>query len=360
MSVSALSENLASAGVDCRVFTTRANGVQELPVKPGETVTVGGVPVTYFRRLTKDHSHFSPALYRRLKKEAGNFDVVHIHAWWNLVSLFACYTALCRGIPVLLSPRGTLSAYSFQNKHIGVKKLLHVMFGERMLKQCHIHVTTENERASVCRLFNPKSITVLPNFVSLPPREKYPGRETDDTIRLLFFSRVEEKKGLDLLLAAMPLLKCDYTLTIAGSGEDDYIRRLKNLSEQNGSAPKITWAGFVGQNKFEVMQAHDLFILPSHDENFGNAVIECLSTGTAVLISAGVGLADYVSRIGGGWVCENNAARIAEAVDSIAAQRSALRQIREEIPAKIYQDFDGEVLVKQYIQLYQQIAHGGI
>src|ERR1700761_1897138 len=121
MSGSMLRENLAKAGIETEFYATTANGKTELRVTPGETVMVDGVKVTYFKRLTGDHSHWSPDLIRRVKTEARHFDIVHIHAWWNLVSVFACRTALRQGVPVLLSPRGTLSSYSFQNKSIGVK-----------------------------------------------------------------------------------------------------------------------------------------------------------------------------------------------------------------------------------------------
>lgn len=360
MSVSALSESLKDAGIDCYVFTTTANGAHELSVRPDETVTVDGVTVTYFKRITKDHSHFSPALFRRLRKEVTDYDVVHIHAWWNLVSLLACRIALRCGIPVLVSPRGTLSAYSFHNKSIGLKKIIHLLIGKRLLEQCSLHATTEREKVSLGRFFKPGSIAVLPNFVKLPPCRASLERFDDGILKLLFLSRIEAKKGLDLLLKALPMLNCKYTLTIAGTGEGPYVQQLKSLAEQNGAAANITWLGFVNEEKFELTRAHDLFILPSHDENFGNVVIECLSTGTSVLVSHGVGLADYVKQVKGGWVCANDPVSMSEAIDRIAQSRAELQRIREEVPAQIYRDFDEEALAKQYIDLYQQIAHDGI
>jgi len=130
MSVSMLSEQLAKTGIYTEVYATTANGKDELPVKPGEPVNVDGVTVTYFKRITKDHSHFSPALLKKLWKEAPGFDVIHIHAWWNLVSLFSCLIALMRNVPVIISPRGTLSPYSFQNKNIGKKTAYSSLIGQ--------------------------------------------------------------------------------------------------------------------------------------------------------------------------------------------------------------------------------------
>ena len=102
---------------ELEVLTTTANGKNELDVITGVPILVDGVPVTYFKRLTKDHSHFSPGLLLNLRKEILHCiqddkksdkddklntanqnlkgpprltdsppkegSVVHIHAWWN-------------------------------------------------------------------------------------------------------------------------------------------------------------------------------------------------------------------------------------------------------------------------------------
>ena len=69
MSVSMLSEQLVNAGFSIEVFATTANGKTELNVTPGQPTLVDGVWVRYFKRVTKDHSHFSPALLKTLWKE---------------------------------------------------------------------------------------------------------------------------------------------------------------------------------------------------------------------------------------------------------------------------------------------------
>lgn len=352
-----LSENLVKTGINTEVYTTTANGNQELPVIPGVQVTVDGVPVTYFKRITGDHTHFSPALFNQLKKEIKNFDMVHIHAWWNLVSIFSCRIALNSGVPVLLSPRGTLSEYSFKNKSIGPKWLLHRLLGLRVLKKCFIHATTAQEAASISRLFRPKQLFVVPNFVKLPRQREYFSPDESSVLRLVFFSRIEEKKGLDLLIEALPMITIPFNLTIAGDGKAEYVELLKNMAAANGSADKIMWIGFQSDNKFDILQQHDLFVLPSYDENFGNAVIESLSVGTPVLISNKVGLADYVSENNLGWICHINAESIAWEINNIFAERRAdLKKIRERAPQVIYHDFEPDNLAGCYINMYKELV----
>jgi len=357
MSVSMLSENLVRAGIYTEVYATTANGKEELPVIPGAQVNVDGVVVTYFKRLTKDHSHFSPALFSQLKREVKNFDLVHIHAWWNLVSVFSCLLALRQNVPVLLSPRGTLSPYSFQNKSIGTKWLLHQLLGKSLLRKCFIHATTQRESDAVARLFRPKKSFILPNFVKLTTKKIYLERANTSTLKLLFFSRIEEKKGLGILLKALPDITIPYHLTIAGDGDSEYIASLKALATGLKVEEGISWIGFQNENKFGLLQENDLFVLPSYDENFGNTVIESLSVGTPVLISDHVGLADYVKKNQLGWICHTNPQSVAWEINNIFTNRQEeLKMIRKTSADIIYHDFNDDNLVKKYIEMYQQLV----
>jgi len=357
MSVSMLSEQLVKAGFSTEVFATTANGKDELPVIPGERMMVDGVAVTYFKRITKDHSHYSPALFNAMRNDVKNFNLIHIHAWWNLISVFSCLIALKRKVPVLLSPRGTLSPYSFQNKNIGIKWALHHLLGKQLLKKCHIHATSQREAEAIQRLFQPKSIIILPNFVKLPGEIVRFKTASSQIFKILFFSRIEEKKGLDLLLNALPAVSIPYTLTIAGDGDENFVNALKKIAQDKQLGANINWIGFQNENKFELLQAHDLFVLPSYDENFGNAVIESLSVGTAVLISEQVGLADYVIKNGLGWICQTNAASISNAINDIAKNHGPeLKRISKDAPVIIYDDFSEDNLVKKYIAMYEQLV----
>jgi glycosyltransferase involved in cell wall biosynthesis len=358
MSVAMLSEQLANAGCAVCVFATTANGVSELDVTPNQTVMVDGVNVTYFKRITKDHSHLSPALLKAVWKNAKTYDAVHIHAWWNLVSVISCLIAVIRGVPVVVSARGTLSPYSFQNKNRAIKSLIHNLLSKPVLKRCHIHATSQRENEAVNSIISPKSSVIIPNFVKLPvyhPSVQVQNT-TKATIKLIFFSRIEEKKGLDILINALFLVKAPFHLTIAGSGSEAYVDSLKQLAADKSVSDQITWAGFINEDKFELLQKHDLFVLPSYDENFGNAVIESLSVGTPVLISREVGLADYVSKNKLGWLCETSAISVAGMIDQIVAQPHELERIRQQAPDIIYTDFNAGSIVEKYIGLYTKIS----
>jgi len=355
MSVSMLAEQLSKLGAEVTVFTTTANGINELPVNTKQPVLIDGVNVIYFKRITKDHTHLSPALLKNVWQKARDYDVVHIHAWWNLVSMLSCLIAVVRNVKVVVSPRGTLSNYSFNNKNNGIKGLIHTFLTKPLLKRCDIHTTSDNEYSAVKNIIRAKHFFNIPNFIRLNVNKQYAVVPPAGHIKLIFLSRIEEKKGLDILFDALKDVQIPYKLTIAGDGNSDYIKSLKAIAVNNNIDTHIDWIGFQSDNKFDLLHAHDLLVLPSHDENFGNVVIESLSVGTAVLISEQVGLADYVATNNLGWICQTNASSVSAAIGTINSRFDELQRIRKEATAIILEDFNYNNLAIKYMNMYNQI-----
>lgn len=349
----------AQPDIQVSVYTTLANGKEALPYISGVEKNVEGVSVKYFKRLTKDHSHFSPALLWHLWKTVKNYDVIHIHAWWNLVSVLSALICVIKGKKYILSPRGTLSNYSFGNGKSFVKQVFHSWIGKPLLNKAIFQVSSEKEKRDIINLVGPlKSITVIPNFVELTNAwgSTIPAKGIAQP-KLLFFSRVEEKKGLEFLLQACSLLNFPFNLAIAGDGQEEYLIKLKSLASQLNITPNINWLGQIAPDKkFQTLAEYDLLVLPSYDENFANVVIESLACGTAVLLSPHVGLADYVKDHKLGWICSQKPEDIAETLRTIfKSQLEHLMYIRKYGPAIIKEDYNETNLRNAYINYYQSV-----
>ena len=202
-------------------------------------------------------------------------------------------------------------------------------------------------------------ITVLPNLIELSPtsyvRKDIVNYEIIRPLRLVFFSRIEKKKGLEFLIGALNETAINFTLDIYGVGEIEYINSLKMLVSKK-ILNKVNWNNPVfGVKKFEVLSSFDLLVLTSYDENFANVVIESLSVGTAVLLTKGVGLSDYVLGKKLGWICEQNIGSIKNILEQINVESAKLQKIKELSPNIIQQDFSEKVLIKKYIEYYQSI-----
>lgn len=355
------------------VYTTTANGKEELDIDINKPILVDGVEVWYFNRQTKDHTHFSIELLKKVVKTAKNFDTIHIHSWWNTVVIFSVLICILKGVKVIVAPRGMLGEYTLQSQKNSPKSIFHKFIGKKLLKKVYLHLTAQIEREEV-NYIQDNRVFVLPNILSIPinqnkieqrVREK---KENLTTFKLVFMSRIHNKKGIEILIEAMAQFynqnndtkntKIDLQLDLIGKSESlDYENSLKQLIFQKKLEDKINWIGWLeGNQKFEHLENSDLFVLPSFNENFANVVIECLSTGTPVLLSDKVGLADYVKEKDLGWVCKtNNVESLLQTLQIAIDEKEKRERIRQTASQIIQDDFSAQKLAQKYIEIYQKI-----
>ena len=94
-------------------------------------------------------------------------------------------------------------------------------------------------------------------------------------------------------------------LALAGPcADEEYLHRLKRLAaEATKDDGSITFTGMLtGNLKWGALSAAEAFVLPSHQENFGIAVVEALACGTPVLISNQVNIWREIEGDGAGLV----------------------------------------------------------
>ncbi len=126
---------------------------------------------------------------------------------------------------------------------------------------------------------------------------------------LLFLSRIHVKKGVDLLINAyLELKKTSLSLpklVIAGPGGDTaYGQQMKELAAIDQD---IIFPGMVsGLAKWGAFYGCEAFVLPSHQENFGIAVVEALACNKPVLISDKVNIWREIVDEGGGMMSKDN------------------------------------------------------
>jgi glycosyltransferase involved in cell wall biosynthesis len=369
-SISKLCEELLKSNFQVRVLTTTANGSNELPVETEKVLKVDKVEVQYFKRITKDHTHFSPSLLWQLiklikaaKQDPAHKLLIHIHSWWNIVALSALFISRWYQVPVVLSARGMLTSYSCNNRNSFYKTLIHQHLGSKLLQNLAIHATTTKEAKDIrSLLLNYKKIYIIPNMVNIPLLGKSVSISTpfSSTLHLLFLSRIEEKKGLFCLFAALSTLDLPWKLTIAGTGDTNYILQLKKLTEVLNIHQQINWLGEVNdKEKFSLYRHSDFLILPSFNENFANVVIESLAVGTPVIVSHEVGLADYIAENNMGWVTNNVPTDLKNCIHLAALDHKKREYIRKEAPCIIKRDYAPKAILLSYIQMYEQILNHG-
>lgn len=351
--IARLAERLVQLGHEVTVYTTTANGKTELDVPVKEPVMVDGVTVRYFKRITKDHTHISPSLYAYTWSTCKQYDVVHIHSWWNFLVLGASMMCLLRGVKPVLSPHGMFCDYVLTANNQARKRVIHALIGKHLLKNSYLHVSSSMEWNECLQINKRWKGANIFNLVDLPAGEYK--REMNPIFTISFLSRIDPKKGLDILLHALSGVTFPYRLQIGGSGDAEYVAGLKNLVTELNMCEHVEWAGWKNsEEKFTFLAGSDLFALTSLNENFAIVVIESLYVGTPVLISNNVGLSNYVQQNEFGWITG------IEHVDEIREkliQAYQNHQKRKDITLRakmiIDQDFNEAKLAGDYVKLYQ-------
>ncbi len=355
-SVARLCEGIVNAGAHVKVFTTTANGTSELDVIPGKEYTVDGVQVIYFKRIFKDPYYISPALWRKLYRECKSYDVVHIHSWWNMIVIVAAFICSIKKVKMILSPHGMMSNYILQNSKDVLKKIINTAGGKSVLKLTCFHATSNDEYAGCKNFIQDWKGFVVPNIVWLPLLEIF--KTPNSVFTIVFLSRIHPKKGIELLMEAISKFAEKPLLKIAGSGDENYIEKLKQYAKELGINETTEWLGWQDrEQKFDVLMHADLLALTSYNENFGNVVVESLYATTPVLISGEVGLHSFVEEHDLGWVCSTDVNDIFLKLKEAINDKVKRLHVAATAPSLIKNAFSEESLVPQYLRQYTAVKN---
>jgi glycosyltransferase involved in cell wall biosynthesis len=129
--------------------------------------------------------------------------------------------------------------------------------------------------------------------------------------------RISPKKGLENLISAMALLGPEVSLNIYGRGEPSYENSLKNLSNDCNVSNRVNFLGQVdGAEKENAFTRSDIFILPTHSENFAMVVAEALAHGVPAIVSFGAPWSEINDKGVGLWI-SNTPESLAKGIQSL-------------------------------------------
>ncbi len=262
-----------------------------------------------------------------LAQNSGRFDVLISHGLWRYNSHATRRAARSAGRPYFIFPHGMLDPWFkryYPVKHL--QKCAYWWLTEySVLRDARAVLFTCKEELLLAReSFRPYKCVerVVPLGTSEPPQNKdeqqkaffraFPGLQ--DKRVVLFLGRLHEKKGCDLLLRAfLDILESkpremwrDLHVMVAGPcSYPDYLNSLKELAGKCEalSSGSVSFPGMLsGDLKWGALRQAEVFILPSHQENFGIAVVEAMACGTPVLISRPVNIWREIESSGAGLV----------------------------------------------------------
>jgi glycosyltransferase involved in cell wall biosynthesis len=271
--------------------------------------------------------------------------------------------ARSRQLPYILRPLGTLDPIDLQKKrHL---KRLYAAALERpnLAGAAAVHFTSDQEAKTSERFNTITRDLVIPLGVSLPPSESHSIREKyhlpNDRPILLFMSRIDPKKGLDLLIPALENLDRDFHFVLAGGNPQDpsYENQIRDRIHQSSLKDKTSIVGFItGSEKTALLETADLFVLPSYYENFGIAVAEAMSVGTPVVISDQVHIWQDIERSQSGWICTCDVESLTHTLKEALCDRAEQLRRGKNAQVQAQQNYSWNAIAQQLISIYQEIS----
>lgn len=284
-SVRALANAMAALGQPTDLATT---------LEAGQTMIPPGDDRAHLEVFSRDWPRFlcrSRGLNAYL--QSARHDVVHAHALWLLTLRYARAAAARHLVPLVISPRGMMSGWAYEHRRARKRLAELLVHPGAFAAAAGWHATSADEADDIRRLGFRQPICVAPNGVELP------GAAALEAARshwhrvcpalvgrrvAVFYSRYHRKKRvrelLDLWVATAPR---DWFLLLVGVPEEDNAATLNAAIAAAGAGERA--AAFDGADHPAPFAVAELFVLPSHSENFGLVIAEALAAGVPALVT---------------------------------------------------------------------------
>ena len=300
-------------------------------------------------------------------------DVAHLHTPWELANLQ--WAALLRRhkVPYVVSAHGMLDHYCMGQKRLKKQAFL-ALGGRRLFRDATaIHFTAQAELEQA-RAYIPvaNKAIVLPCVMDLssyatlsgpePALRAYP-QIRREARKILFLSRVHPKKGVDLLIRAMAVVKAKMPgaqLLIAGPGDDRYFAELKALAERLGITDVVSFLGMArGAEKQSLYQVADVFVLPTHQENFGLVLAEAMACGAPVITTRGTDIWRELEQ-GGARIVDHDPKDIAAEIERVLSDLDEARRQGERGRQFVHEWLDVDQVAAGYESMYLDAIRRGL
>jgi glycosyltransferase involved in cell wall biosynthesis len=351
---------LRAEGVEAEIATTNANGGLNDPIPQTEPATVEGVPVYFFERQYPWRYKFSWGLTKWLKTNVDNYDLLHLHAVFSYSTTVAAFYARKNSIPYIVLPHGMLAPWPVRQNWLLKKIYLRAIEQRNLERAAAVQFTADEEQQM--SVTGGSSNFVLPCIVDFDMSDDRSQTTSNATrLHILFLSRIDPKKGIDVLIHALSQLAQagrEFDFTLAGSGDQKYEDRIRAMIKSAGLSHCTTFTGFVeGTAKAKLFRAADIFVLPSHGENFGIAVVEAMAFGLPVIVSDRVNIHNEIERAQAGLIVSPAAAELGVAIRTLADNPSLRREMGKQGRELVASSFSGASTARETLKIYRDIIH---
>jgi len=287
----------ALAGRDVEV---ELHVLSPIPEGFGQTYDIHAYHVLPFvRRLG-----ISPRMRRALAKAAKTAQIMHNHSLWMLPNIYPASAVKGTDCRLITSPHGNLSEYMLSRSRWVKKAVWALGQGSVLRNSACLHATAEIEYRDIRWKGLSAPVAIIPHGIEIPSEQKR-FKPTGEPRRLLFLSRIHPTKGIDILLRAWARIEIQYPgweLQIVGPDSGEYFLQMQELAKDL-RIERVAFPGpAYGHEKNQVYGSAELFVLPTHSENFGLVVAEALAHGVPSIVTKGAPWSGLEKEKCGWWI----------------------------------------------------------
>lgn len=294
-----LSRYLAKNGHRVTVYTTDALNINTNTRIKEKHQLLKDIEVFFFPNLALSYGFFiSPSIFKKLRENIKDFDVVHLHEYRTFQNLAFYYTNMLK-IPYVITLHGQLFKVYVGDRldHVVLRTIFDSLFGKRLLRNSSKLLALTRSEAKKCAQLgiDQYKIAVIPNgidptdFSNVPEKDEFRSQYgINEQNIILYLGRVNRRKGIDILINACSDLfkhRSDTKLVIAGADDgflDDAKGTVKSLNLEN----KVLFTG--GLTRRKVLAAYNdatVVVLASTQEGFPIVPLEAGIMGKPMIVS---------------------------------------------------------------------------
>jgi phosphatidylinositol alpha-mannosyltransferase len=213
-------------------------------------------------------------------------------------------------------------------------------------------VAVSKDAAELVQRYLGGDYEILYNGVELEAYREAPAHPTTGPT-IFFCGRHEERKGLDVLLAAVQQFGPDVHLWVGSTGPDT-----ARLRAQYADDPRIEWLGrLTDADKMARLRGADVFCAPSlYGESFGVVLIEAMAAETAIVASGLDGYRNVATDGVDAILCDpGDVGALAIALKRVLFERGLAEKLQRAGAVRA-NDFSMTALAKRYAEHYVRLA----
>lgn len=313
--------------------------------------------------LTRPSQGGMPLPNRRISQVFGGADVIHNFGTWSPFNHRISVNARQSKIPEVFCPMGMLEPWSLAQKPL--KKRLGWMLYQRrdIASSAAIHATARSEAENLRALGIRVPIAVIPRGIDIPnhhPTQRSLRPDSSEKT-ILFLSRIHPKKGLLELVEACSRLKTrNWKVIVTGPDSGGYQATIEKAVSSAQLQDKFNFVGPVyGEQKSTLFAQADLFVLPTHSENFGVVIAEALAHGVPVITTTGTPWAE-LNEVGCGWCIPTGVPALESTLsEAISMPNSKLAEMGARGRTLVEERYTWPAIIQKHIALYEWLVGGG-